>query len=63
MQTIDLYSAFAIHHITFWLENYISPNVIHTWAVALLPTYSDSRQVFLDTSGDEGLMEKRLLKP
>jgi len=37
MQTIDLSSAFAIHHITSWPKNYILPNVMHTWAVALLP--------------------------
>ena len=51
MQTIDLSSAFAIHHITSWPKNYILPNVVHTWAVALLTIYSDSRQIFFDTSG------------
>jgi hypothetical protein len=60
MQTIDLYSAFAIHDITPWLKNYILLNVMHTWAVALLPIYSDSRQVFFDTSGDKDLMEKKI---
>ena len=63
MQTIDLSSAFAIHHITSWPKNYILPNVVHTWAIAFPITYSDSRQVFFNSSGGMDIVGKRLLSP